>query len=373
MKGLVTSEVEEKYYDSENAKNISKNDSMNSTYSNESLSEKCKRFAPITESIDVNVIPLCRNHTMSMSSVISTEKTESISEESIGGSPETLRNMKWSLERMGLIDTVDNTPVLYTRESSGFKIEEIEETVILKRHHVIKEIISTEETEIKQVFSNFSSILKLHKEHFLPKLMHDPLTEEKMLGRCFQQFSNYTSLYLSYINNFETAVDVWRQCLKRKNVFDFAEERKRHLKHSQVDLISYLMMPFQRIPRYCLLLQSLISCTNVDHEDYQNLTQALKELLKRTNEINDKKREYENASRLYEIALKLKQEEQIIKPYRKLLMESALCLKYYTRNDSNVILQCRGTRDNLKAGKEWKLQKPFAASKEKENGKNKVI
>ncbi len=41
------------------------------------------------------------------------------------------------------------------------------------------------------------------------------------------------------------------------------------------ELGSYLIMPVQRIPRYELLLKTLIGYTPEDHIDYFNLNQAL--------------------------------------------------------------------------------------------------
>jgi len=56
-----------------------------------------------------------------------------------------------------------------------------------------------------------------------------------------------------------------------------------------LDLLSLLIMPVQRIPRYVLLLKALIDHTHKDDPDMNNLQSAYKKMMDVADEINTKK------------------------------------------------------------------------------------
>jgi len=60
-------------------------------------------------------------------------------------------------------------------------------------------------------------------------------------------------------------------------------------------------MPVQRIPRYVLLLDTLLKHTNVDHPDYQAIQQALSKVEHVASYVNEQKRRVEDMSRMLDL------------------------------------------------------------------------
>jgi hypothetical protein len=65
------------------------------------------------------------------------------------------------------------------------------------------------------------------------------------------------------------------ECSKASKDFEVWLNQQERAKHN-FPLDSILIMPVQRIPRYSMLLESLIKYTPTDHLDYQDLVEGLK-------------------------------------------------------------------------------------------------
>jgi hypothetical protein len=94
---------------------------------------------------------------------------------------------------------------------------------------------------------------------------------------------------------------------------------------SSLSIEDYLIMPVQRMPRYELLLTSLISATSMRHPDFAALKEALV-LIKTLNKFIDTKRGERDAStRLGVLASKLPSiSAAVFAPTRSALMTSAV-------------------------------------------------
>lgn len=66
-------------------------------------------------------------------------------------------------------------------------------------------------------------------------------------------------------------------------------------------LPAFLIQPIQRIPRYKLLLEQLVSKTAVIHPDYNDLSKALGYLSEIAVVLNNKIREHENRQKIIDI------------------------------------------------------------------------
>eukprot|EP00842_Homolaphlyctis_polyrhiza_P003375 jgi/Hompol1/4038/HPOL_003460-RA len=64
-------------------------------------------------------------------------------------------------------------------------------------------------------------------------------------------------------------------------------------RHTQLNLNSYLVLPIQRLPRYKMLLESLLSVTSQEHPDYDDLTKAVADIKHVVEQCNENKREWE--------------------------------------------------------------------------------
>jgi hypothetical protein len=109
-------------------------------------------------------------------------------------------------------------------------------------------------------------------------------------------------MYFEYINNFDEAVrivDKWQQ----KDGGDssgarYLKARMQDERHSQLNLLGYLLLPVQRVPRYRLLLEDLVRSTNAPSIRLRAGCSKIEWLAR---EINDRKAEMEGRRRLVEL------------------------------------------------------------------------
>ena len=150
-----------------------------------------------------------------------------------------------------------------------------------------------------------------------------PCTE---IGDTFLVISRLLLSYTEYVNNYSRAIDTLGKLRAANAAFgafmDDADNEDVNLK-----LVSILIFPIQRVPRYILLIQDLLKHTNADHPDYRNLEQALDAMNKTGTSINESKREAENTSKLAEINSSLKGKHPAFqRPGRYFLSETPVTL-----------------------------------------------
>lgn len=90
---------------------------------------------------------------------------------------------------------------------------------------------------------------------------------------------------------------------QRKRMKAFLKQCRAHPQHSQIGCDSYLLMPIQRVPRYKMLLEALLSCTPVDDGSYMlspnpRIAAALELVTHLATDLNERKRESEGRQRL---------------------------------------------------------------------------
>jgi FYVE/RhoGEF/PH domain-containing protein 5/6 len=91
------------------------------------------------------------------------------------------------------------------------------------------------------------------------------------------------------------------------------------------DFLSYLILPIQRIPRYRMLLESIIAATPQTHPDYQLLTEALSKISEIATYINERKRQQERGREVMRVYKAIFPTiDDLIQPGRQLLLEGPL-------------------------------------------------
>jgi len=104
-------------------------------------------------------------------------------------------------------------------------------------------------------------------------------------------------------------------------------EYKKNPDCHQLDLQSFLIMPVQRVPRYSLLLRDIAKHTWPEHPDYKELNQAVTEVEQIASWLNEKKKEAEFSSKLFEIVsviTKAPSSLNLLEPTRKFFRESQM-------------------------------------------------
>ena len=109
---------------------------------------------------------------------------------------------------------------------------------------------------------------------------------------------------------------------KVRSILDHGKEQ------AGMDIHSFLIMPVQRIPRYELLLKSLLEATLPSEKSYDSINLALDRIRRVAMAINEKKRETEALMELLQLEQSLPAESvtkfSLFKPGRKLLKSSSV-------------------------------------------------
>ncbi|KAG8993716.1 hypothetical protein FRB90_000616 [Tulasnella sp. 427] len=268
-----------------------------------------------------------------------------------------------------------------------------------KRAHLVKEIVETERTYVKQlqelvdiyinpsglsagsitnksetivpgperriVFNGLEALFTFHMHNFLPVLEKkaDPLMKRQAgsevdgelsarvardVAQVFVSHAAFMKMYSTYINNFDNCLARLKQWTtpppptiapvamttnsstahvvglglsmsamgalmppetptaispltnsQRKRIKEFLKRCRRNPKHSQLNLEGYLLLPIQRIPRYKLLLEQLVSSTPPRPDSYDDpIEKALEEISSLALNMNEGKRESESRKKL---------------------------------------------------------------------------
>lgn len=154
----------------------------------------------------------------------------------------------------------------------------------------------------------------------------DPLEVATVLDK----YSDMFKIYTDYTNEFDVCMSTLSE-LKRNNkkLRPILEEIDKQLQlvGPKVNLMAYLIMPVQRIPRYQLLLRSLIKASSSGHPRYAEMEKAQDKLKKIATYMNENKARRENMRHMMEICEKLKgvpSSIRLIAPHRKLVKDGPI-------------------------------------------------
>lgn len=189
-----------------------------------------------------------------------------------------------------------------------------------KRKKVISEIFATEKTyqdhlhaltslflaplqvacilpqsALNTIFSNIEAIQAVNRE----LLSH---METLGLGDAFLAMAPFIKLYSTYANNFAKAqaeLQEWEKKSTEFSTFKKAQEMREECKG--LNLGALLITPVQRVPRYKLLLESLLNKTPREHPDFEKLQEATVEINKVAHHINENIRQHENFQKMLSI------------------------------------------------------------------------
>jgi hypothetical protein len=237
-----------------------------------------------------------------------------------------------------------------------------------KRINIIKEIISTEasycemlevimnlyytplmnlatknkdrailsESEILGVFSNIDVILQINTNFLnsLKEKVAEAVPDERnaLVGGVFKKLGPFFKMYTQYINNHPAAVSLLVNTLYKRDKFkNLMHQNERIASAKGLDLESLLITPVQRVPRYKLLLEVLIKCTDEDHPDYADIQEALGLIGGVASQINRAMQESQDRENMLNIQKQFK-EIDLITPSRKFVMKGVLTKKCRSTN-----------------------------------------
>ena len=211
-----------------------------------------------------------------------------------------------------------------------------------KRSYILEEIIMTEESYIKDLntintfwrpeieafgimsegdlhvlFKDIPAILTCHRA-FLDELKKAGSRYASQVAAIFVQYSQGFRVSQLYIGNYANLTGIVRSYNEKPK---FATKLQKLTKrHDDKDLLSYMITPVQRLPRYCLFLRDLLKVTPVSHPDFEYLQEAFHELEKVTRDIDVSSAIGKKAARLMDIQKCIRNNFLIVKQHRELIV-----------------------------------------------------
>mmetsp|Transcript_18373 Transcript_18373/g.28769 ORF Transcript_18373/g.28769 Transcript_18373/m.28769 type:complete len:328 (-) Transcript_18373:37-1020(-) len=131
-------------------------------------------------------------------------------------------------------------------------------------------------------------------------------------------------LYTQYCNNYSIAQGKLHEMQQTNKKFVAFQKQMRDLQDSALDIDSFLIMPIQRIPRYILLLQDLLSHTPGRHVDYETTKAAIAKLEEVANHANQSIGDVQNTEMILKIQDQLIGMGNLLQPARKFVKEGEL-------------------------------------------------
>lgn len=151
-------------------------------------------------------------------------------------------------------------------------------------------------------------------------------SSKQYLGDVFLYMADFFRVYTEYINNFDKAQkELIRSCSDSKLSKWLENVRVSDVCAGQ-SLMSFLIMPVQRMPRYELLLKELQKATPNDHPDAEHLKNAIQRITDVNTYLNSKKKEADDHFKMIELAEKLvgKAVKMLLTPRRNFIWEAEI-------------------------------------------------
>jgi FYVE/RhoGEF/PH domain-containing protein 5/6 len=154
----------------------------------------------------------------------------------------------------------------------------------------------------KVLFGDLEGVIALTQEFldYMQKHIPSKITASAAVAPIFINFAPRFKLHVEYAIQHQISIKTMSE-LERKKAFTswLTEIYEKHGKGQ--DLLSLLIQPVQRIPRYKLFLEDILKLTPENHPDYKELPKALQSIEEVANAVNSCLRKHENLTKLQEV------------------------------------------------------------------------
>eukprot|EP00808_Paulinella_micropora_P018817 g31868.t1 len=192
--------------------------------------------------------------------------------------------------------------------------------------------------QIADLVINLELLSRLHAV-FLDDLEHNLDDAAGTLLR----YGDFFRFYKQYLNGYDQSLQTFNQLRDNRKFQTFLGDVRRKLNErsdelgklsgqsgpgATRDLMSYMIMPVQRVPRYVLLLKALRKETSPKSEEYDKIDEALFKLQEVASDMNESKRAMEWSTKLLEVQSRIenlpKQLSTLLEPGRQLVRSATL-------------------------------------------------
>lgn len=156
------------------------------------------------------------------------------------------------------------------------------------------------EEQIDTIFINLESILKFQSAFLkdLEACIDWDAPYKSCVGGCFLKHRSGFKMYSDYCNSHPMATASLQELYRYNNYSKFFEACRLMRGLIEIPLDGYLLTPVQRICKYPLQLAELLKYTKPDHDDYENIKEALDAMRGVAMLINERKRRMESLEKL---------------------------------------------------------------------------
>ncbi|KAF8933528.1 hypothetical protein BGZ58_006280 [Dissophora ornata] len=264
-----------------------------------------------------NTSPYYASSTMGSNSTLSASAAPLLSKKSVA---EIFSNFSEILQINTFILTQLETRICGSTFSTGWESDE-DEIVEEKSHFV--------DDEEQQYSSQGRRGGKQNPDQVLVTVGGQGGEQEELLvldadwciGDIFNEIAPFLKMYSSYVKTFTSALSHINDCMNRNDRFtEFLKATVRRPECKNLDFQAYLMLPVQRIPRYRMLLGSLLRHTPDDHPDHRKLQTAFESMEQTANFVNETIRRHEMYNEMVDLQSRITgMSEPLILPSRVLL------------------------------------------------------
>lgn len=176
---------------------------------------------------------------------------------------------------------------------------------------------------VSALFSNVGVLANFHQ------VMLIDMQSVGSIADVFLKNCPYLKLYTQYVSSYPNAIETMQKLSKNKKWNKWLAAQ-RDSAPTALDIMSYLIMPIQRIPRYELLLRELKKHTPDNDPDSMALEAAFSEVQAIARFINERKRQVENMSEVLEFQSRisdLPEKHILVAPARRLVRFGELSYK----------------------------------------------
>lgn len=152
------------------------------------------------------------------------------------------------------------------------------------------------------IFSNVEPLLESSTQLFRGLIEQLSLPDFKQtIGQCFLQNMAELERYIFYCTRHSDATEMVEKFLKEEHFPIFCELAKSTKESKSLDILSYLIKPFQRICRYKLLLAEILKHTPKEWADYKSIELACAKLNRIVSKANEEQRVSDTIQKMIDI------------------------------------------------------------------------
>lgn len=179
-------------------------------------------------------------------------------------------------------------------------------------------LISTE--QYQAIFGQVEMIYSLNLE-----LLGELEADLDNVARAFKRIAPFFKLYSVYAFDYNRAQLILQELTERNVAFKKFLDANESRPEVQRQLISLLIAPIQRVPRYRLLLQQVVLYSSPSDADFRVLQESIREVESTVNHLNGVFLDQENMQALLDLQNSLvNRQPNIVQPSRKVIREGVL-------------------------------------------------